>query len=128
MRQSTRNLMLRSLRDFLVAFMLFGVLVSAFTFDRDIANPLVLVMSWFTEFGAETRLQVIGLDPLGSGHFAFDSLTAEIAGRSSLASERALGVVLAAILFSSIIAFKLAFFRHLRRVHASSRRGAWRGN
>jgi hypothetical protein len=31
-----------------------------------------------------------------------------------------------ALVFSSIVAFNLALLRHLRRVNASSRRGAWR--
>ena len=31
-----------------------------------------------------------------------------------------------ALIFSSIIAFNLALLRHLRRVNASSRRGAWK--
>ena len=33
---------------------------------------------------------------------------------------------LLALVFSSIIAFNLALLRHLRRVNASSRRGAWK--
>ena len=34
-------------------------------------------------------------------------------------------VILAGV-FSMIVAFNLAFYRHLRRVYASPRRGAWR--
>lgn len=32
-----------------------------------------------------------------------------------------------ALMFSALVAFNLALLRHLRRVNASSRRGAWRG-
>jgi site-specific recombinase len=35
--------------------------------------------------------------------------------------------VLLAGIFSALVAFNLAFFRHLRREYASPRRGAWRG-
>lgn len=35
------------------------------------------------------------------------------------------GMILA-VVFSMIVAFNLAFYRHLRRVYASPRRGAWR--
>jgi site-specific recombinase len=35
--------------------------------------------------------------------------------------------ILLAGVFSTLVAFNLAFFRHLRREYASPRRGAWRG-
>ncbi len=35
-------------------------------------------------------------------------------------------LALLAVVFSSLVAFNLAFYRHLRRVYASPRRGAWR--
>lgn len=36
------------------------------------------------------------------------------------------GLALLAVVFSAIVTLNLAILRHLRRVHASSRRGAWR--
>ncbi len=45
---------------------------------------------------------------------------------AAITHERVVPAVFAVILFSSIIAFKLAFLRHLCRVHASARPGAWR--
>ncbi|MGI9410278.1 MAG: hypothetical protein ACR2OV_09410 [Hyphomicrobiaceae bacterium] len=116
----------KSSRDFLCALGVFAVLFAAMTTDREIADPISLFLLAFSNIGADLAAggSVAGLDP---GEFAIPSLLATDDTLSAGPIGVAFATTLAAVLFSVIVAFKLAFFRHLRRVHASSRRGAWRG-
>ena len=116
----------KSSRDFVCALGVFAILFAAMTTDREIADPISLFLVAFTNIGADLT-STGSVAALSGPEFGFPTL---LAGDETL-SDGSVGVAfattMAAILFSVIVAFKLAFFRHLRRVHASSRRGAWRG-
>jgi len=122
MRRHTVQTLQKSGRDFLVAFIAFSALFTAMTINQGIAGPAAIIA------GAGLLEAGQGIQALESRQLGFYPFIGarEIAGAGL--SGPTLAALLAALLFSSIVAFKLAFFRHLRRVHASSRRGAWRGN
>ena len=107
MGRETRQGLKRSGRDFVCALLAFCFLFAAITMDREIANPMLL---------ATHMVALIGWPSL-------DGLPAVTQQEFPARTAASLA---AAVLFSVIVAFNLAFLRHLRRVHASSRRGAWR--
>jgi len=114
-----------STRDFTITLMLLSLLVAILTMDQRAA--LILTT---TSFYAHTQLDLVALlDHYATGLYELfvNRQAIEFTSLSSAAShERVIPILFAVFLFSSIIAFKLAFLRHLCRVHASARRGAWR--
>ena len=125
MRRCSVDMLYASTRDFTVTLMLFSLLVAVSMIDQ----RAVLILTT-TSFYADRQLDLIML---------LDQYTAEayrvftgwrnieaIDLSAAAKHERIVPILFAAFLFSSIIAFKLAFLRHLCRVHASARRGAWR--
>ncbi len=126
MRRSTSGLLRRSGRDFVCAFIVFAVLVSAVSGGQETTNPLTLVFAVLTQCGLDPIAGALGAGHVGN--LAGVQIDQARSAGEALAVGRAIAASGAALLFSVIVAFQLAFFRHLRRVHASSRRGAWRGS
>lgn len=111
---------LLSARDFACALAVFAVFFLVLEADR-------------TYFFPPPMLTLISNSVASDGFSAFNgwghigSPMAHVA-RSASTTPGALVVGLMAVAFSAIVTVNLAVVRHLRRVHASSRRGAWRGS
>ncbi|MCB1510940.1 MAG: hypothetical protein KDJ36_08545 [Hyphomicrobiaceae bacterium] len=109
-------------RDFVCAFVVFVLVFSVLVVDRSYGFELPVITL------ARAADVVSGIPPVR----AWGALDVEIADHV-LASRAwmptpALAMTVLAMIFATIVAFNLALLRHLRRVHASSRRGVWRGN
>lgn len=115
-------------RDFLCAFFVFAVLFSMMTADREIAGPFYLVYLALSHLGPDAGVANTASEMAASFGVQLPTQTSSSATNSDVLLTAASATTAIAVLFSIIVAFNLAFFRHLRRVHASSRRGAWRGN
>ena len=128
MRDRTLLKIFESGRDFALALTGFTILFAAMTAGHDVVDPAIFLALAMAAFVSELPAIVTGMPP-GSGtipHFG-DALGSVsplgFEGFGRLAAPAA-----AALLFATITSFSLVFVRHLRRVHASSRRGAWREN
>ncbi len=118
----------KSGRDFLCAFLVFALLFAAMTADREIAGPFYLMYVAVSQIGAGVAQHGAAIGGSGGVDLSLSALTTVPRHSSDVSLAAAFATTAVALLFSVIVAFNLAFFRHLRRVHASSRRGAWRGN
>jgi len=58
-----------------------------------------------------------------AGLTAFAAIAFAAGGRWPATPDRTMTFVLLAVLFSGLVAFNLAFFRHLRRAYSPPRRG-----
>ena len=117
----------KSGRDFLCAFFVFALLFAAMTADREIAGPFYLMYLALSQLGPDVAHHGSAIGSVGGVDWSLSALTTANSGVTDGSSAAAFATTAVAVLFSVIVAFNLAFFRHLRRVHASSRRGAWRG-
>jgi hypothetical protein len=109
---------LESLRDFACALAVFAVFFAVLEADRTYFFPppmLTLISNGVTADGV----------PALRGWGEIGNPLAQVVHTTSLATAPVV-VGLLAVAFSAIVTLNLAIVRHLRRVHASSRRGAWR--
>ena len=118
----------KSGRDFLCAFVVFALLFAAMTADREIAGPFYLMYLALSQLGPDVAHHGTTAGSVGGVDWSLTALATANASTADVSLRAAFATTAVALLFSVIVAFNLAFFRHLRRVHASSRRGAWRGN
>ena len=105
----------KPIRDFSIAFVVFCALFVAMS-PSPHGETTIPLISLFQASSASALTS-----PELSAAFA------ESAHATLTPPEMAVISTMLAMVFSGVIAFNLALFRHLRRVHASSRRGAWRG-
>ena len=108
----------RAVNDFLLALAIFAVFSVVVAADRDIVNPAMMaVMNVFQTAGESVAPAVSPLsEPANFG--LLDAAPGQ-KGLAELRAEAALASVTAALLFSLMVTFNLAFIRHLRRIHAS---------
>jgi hypothetical protein len=108
----------RMVRDFLIGLMLFCGIVGVTT-CASLSNT-----SFFSG-AAEAGQYTMPSDAmtLVASDFKpnFTPLT-----RIARSTEQTQGLLILGLVFSAMVAFNLAFLRHLRRVYASPRQGAWR--
>jgi hypothetical protein len=110
----------RMVRDFLTGLMIFGAILAVTTFSplSNDPNPV------FT--GAALAGQYT-MSAEAHGLIAADfkpNFTAST--RIVRTTEQTQGLLIVGLVFSAMVALNLAFLRHLRRVYASPRQGAWR--
>ena len=127
-RTSWTSVVWKSGRDFLCAFLVFALLFAAMTADREIAGPFYLMYLALSQLSPDAAHHSAIVGSVGGVDWSLSTLTTANANTGDVSLRAAFATTAVALLFSVIVAFNLAFFRHLRRVHASSRRGAWRGN
>ncbi len=131
----------KSGRDFFCALIVFGVLAAAVTMDREVADPVALFALAANSLSSELPGSAAAVEafntpgntpgsatPGSASGLELHAFVTSSSGMSAESLKVAWATMGAAVLFSIIVAFNLAFVRHLRRVHASSRRGAWRGD
>jgi len=128
MGRHARNVQWQSARDFIGALVIFNSLISVMTADGGFVHQPFLLRESFPvaqqlDFGLSIGQIIVWTT--NYKEFWSNSVNNLIA---AMVLENGLIMFLASLLFSSIITFTLAFLRHLRRVHASARRGAWREN
>ena len=115
-------------RDFVCSLVGFLLLFAVLTPEN---NHLHSLSTWTAVAATpviEMPFAALMAAPFESGGHHFSEFVRAIQIEQQAGSTSQFTMLLAAIVFSAMVAFNLAFFRHLRRVHASSRRGAWRGN
>lgn len=109
-------------RDFSCAFLIFVLVFSVLVLDRTYGFDLpVLTLARAADVTATVpQVRAWGAIDVEIAHHVVKS--------QPWLPTPAIAMTLFAAVFSAIVAFNLAFLRHLRRVHASSRRGVWGGN
>ncbi|MGI9522692.1 MAG: hypothetical protein ACR2PG_13690 [Hyphomicrobiaceae bacterium] len=117
----------RAVNDFLLALAVFAAFSMVVAADRDIVNPAMMAVMNVFQTAGETFAPAVSSRPEPANFGLQDAAI----GQTSLAemrAEAALASVTAALLFSLMVTFNLAFIRHLRRIHAASRRATWKGS
>lgn len=123
-RESSRNmkrnvkLALVSVRDFACAFAVFAVFFVVLEADRTYIFPPPMLTLISNGVAADTVADWYGWEEIGKP-------IVHVVQTSTFTSAPVI-IGLLAVAFSAIVTLNLAIVRHLRRVHASSRRGAWR--
>ncbi len=108
----------RPLRDFCCAFVVFTALFIVMA-PADTRGDAIPVISLFTMSSAEAgALAVAGAN----------TYLPEVGLPSAARMDPAIVSTILALMFSTLVALNSAILRHLGRVYASSRRGAWRGS
>lgn len=109
-------------RDFACAFLVFVLVFSLLVLDGTYGfNLPVLTLAQAADVSAAVpQVRAWGANDVEIANYVSQSTV--------WLPTPAIAMTLLALVFSAIVAFNLAVLRHLRRVHASSRRGVWRGN
>ena len=128
MRDRTLLKIFESGRDFVLALTVFTALFAAMTVGHDITDPAAFFALAMAGFVSEFPTTVTGLTPLAGQMSQFGDILGSLPSLTIGELNRLAAPAAAALLFATITSFSLVFVRHLRRVHASSRRGAWREN
>ena len=116
-------------RDFVCAFVVFLLLFALLAPESSTIKSLSAFSVAASSPGIEFPFAALPTAPFESSGYRFSDFVKAIQLEPASAVHASqFTMILAAALFAAMVAFNLAFFRHLRRVHASSRRGAWRGN
>lgn len=110
----------KPIRDFVCALVVFSALFVVMSPARHDAAPIIPVLSMFS--GATATAS----DYRPAAGAAPTSAHDSVRNRPLPSANMPLISTVLALVFSSIMAFNLALLRHLRRVNASSRRGAWK--
>lgn len=111
-------------RDFLCSLIAFVALFAAMSPGHEAAPaPVFSLIGSSTATAADYRP---GPDVRRLNGAAHDPITKTFPGQTLSPINLPLISTILALVFSSIMAFNLALLRHLRRVNASSRRGAWK--
>jgi hypothetical protein len=110
----------RVVRDFLVGLVIFAGILAVTTFSplSNDPNPTFSGAALAGQFTMPTEAQ-----GLISADFK-PNFTAST--RLNRTPEQTQGLLIVGLVFSAMVALNLAFLRHLRRVYASPRQGAWR--
>jgi hypothetical protein len=111
----------RMVRDFLTGLVLFAMILGVTTFAplSNEANSTFSGAALAGQFTMPTDAQA-----LVSVDFKTPNFTSST--RVARTTEQTQGLLILGLVFSAMVAFNLAFLRHLRRVYASPRQGAWR--
>jgi hypothetical protein len=109
----------RMVRDFLTGLAIFVAILGVVTFSplSNDPNPAFSGAALAGQFTMPTE---------ADGLLAADFKTSTPSTRIVRTPEQTHGLLIVGLVFSSMVAFNLAFLRHLRRVYASPRQGAWR--
>lgn len=121
----------RVVRDAIVAFLAFTILGGSIGGESSQAAHLGAIPAPPATMEGKSG-SVVGAAPLlHRGGVAIGPLPAparaEVHGPLFRGTDWRTAFYLLAAVFSAVVAFNLAFVRHLARVYASPRRGAWRG-
>jgi hypothetical protein len=112
----------RMVRDFLTGLVLFGVMLGVTTFaplSNDTQPTMFSGAALAGQFTMPTDAQaLVSVD--------FKTPTFTTSTRVVRTTEQTQGLLILGLVFSAMVALNLAFLRHLRRVYASPRQGAWR--
>jgi hypothetical protein len=116
----------RVVRDFLTGLVIFAAILGVVTFAplSNDPNPTFTGAALAGQFAMPT--QALGpTEPQGliAANFAPNFTPST---RMTRTTEQTQGLLILGLAFSAMVAFNLAFLRHLRRVYASPRQGAWR--
>ena len=112
-------------RDFVCSFIVFLVLFALMAPESSNLQSLSAFTAVASAPAIEFPFASLPTAPFESGGYHFSDFVKTVQIEQASTSPSQLTMIVAAIVFSAMVAFNLAFFRHLRRVHASSRRGAW---
>ena len=115
-------------RDFVCSFIAFLVLFALMAPESSNLQSLWAFTAVASAPSIDFPFAALPTAPFESGGYHFSDFVQTIQIEQAATGPSQLTMIVAAIVFSAMVAFNLAFFRHLRRVHASSRRGAWRGS
>jgi hypothetical protein len=110
----------RMVRDFLAGLVLFGAILAVTTF-----SPLSNDASQSTFFPGAALAGQFTMPTDANALVAVDYKYTP-STRIVRTPEQTKGLLIVGLVFSAMVAFNLAFLRHLRRVYASPRQGAWR--
>jgi hypothetical protein len=112
----------RMVRDFLTGLVLFGLMLAVTTFSpwsNDTGSTFYSGAALAGQFTMPTDAQAILVANTVTPSFSPST-------RIVRTPEQTQGLLILGLVFSAMVAFNLAFLRHLRRVYASPRQGAWR--
>ncbi len=115
-------------RDFVCSFIVFVVLFAVMAPENSNLQSLSVFSAVASGPAMDFPFAALSTAPFEAGGYHFSDFANTIRIEQAAAAPSQMTMIVAAIVFSAMVAFNLAFFRHLRRVHASSRRGAWRGS
>ena len=109
----------RMARDFLTGLAIFVAILGVVTFSplSNDPNPTFSGAALAGQFTMPTEAH---------GLLAADFKIFTPSTRIVRTPEQTQGLLIVGLVFSAMVAFNLAFLRHLRRVYASPRQGAWR--
>jgi hypothetical protein len=111
----------RMVRDFLTGMVLFGVIVGLTTIAQAPNEPNPAVFSGAAQAGQYAM--PADAQTLVASDFKPNFIPSTRIDRTAGQTQ---GLMILGLVFSAMVAFNLAFLRHLRRVYASPRQGAWR--
>jgi hypothetical protein len=110
----------RMVRDFLTGLVIFGAILSVTTFSP-LSNDANATFSGAALAGQFTM--PADAQGLISANYKPNFTPSTRIVRTT---EQTHGLLIVGLVFSAMVALNLAFLRHLRRVYASPRQGAWR--
>jgi hypothetical protein len=107
-------------RDFLIGLLLFGAILSVTTLSpfSNASDPSV--------FSGAALAGQFTMPADAQGLIAAEFKPSFTSTRMLRTPEQTQGLLILGLVFSTMVALNLAFLRHLRRVYASPRQGAWR--
>jgi hypothetical protein len=108
----------RWLADFALALGLFWIAVFAFSGSHNRAHAVALPTPEAIRSGGQTNSPALS--------WRHQASSSQIHALREVRAVRTRTLALLGITFASLAALNLAFWRHLRRVYASPRRGVWR--
>jgi hypothetical protein len=110
----------RVVRDFLAGLVIFAGILAVTTYSplSNDPNPAFSGAALAGQFTMPTEAQ-----GLISADFKPNFIASTRINRTP---EQTQGLLIVGLVFSAMVALNLAFLRHLRRVYASPRQGAWR--
>jgi hypothetical protein len=116
----------RMVRDFLTGLVVFGLIVGITSFASLTDDPNQMSFSGAAQaqhYNAGQYAMPSDVQSFVASNFK-PSFTPST--RVARTTEQTQGLLILGLVFSAMVAFNLAFLRHLRRVYASPRQGAWR--
>jgi hypothetical protein len=116
-RREAKKGLTRTLRDFFISLGVFALVVVVTSADGS-GSP------WSVLAEPANIAQMMSSDV--DGAWSRIDLVPDHSQSVYRGTNRGTAMLILALVFSSIVAFNLWFFRHLRRVYASSRRSEWR--
>jgi hypothetical protein len=110
----------RMVRDFLAGLVVFGAILSVTTYSplSNEPNPTFSGAALAGQFAMPSEAQGLIAASYKPNFTASTQMVRT--------TEQTQGLLIVGLVFSAMVALNLAFLRHLRRVYASPRQGAWR--